>query len=225
MALTKRYTGGRYRFRQGKVARLERDMRKVKKTLGEVEQKFVVTQLDDAVVSAAGAVTAQMFVIPEGDGNNDRQGRRVQLKHIEMIFQLDLPTTSNPGNTSDILRIIILQDKQANGALPAVNDIIAGTNIVNFKNLEEDDRFRFLLDRKLSINCLSGSFDGTNDQFGKATKNFQWKKRINIPILYDDSVTTGAIASITSNNVCAMYISESGLVGLTARVRFRYTDM
>ncbi len=217
------YGNGGYRNNNG-WNKVKRDIRQLKRVASTHEYKFVSTSIDDAVIATGGTVQTQLFTIAQGDGRGNREGRKITLTSIQCRFILSLPPTNMHTETSELMRIIILHDKQANGALPAVLDILLTAGVQSFKNLEQTQRFRTLLDRTMTVTSQTGAWDGTNPEFGEDIIFFDWYKKLNIPIMYDNSLTTGVIATIVSNNIVALYISRTGIGAIEGQFQFRYLD-
>lgn len=203
------------------VRALRRDVNQLK---ANIDTKFFDSTVDDAVVSATGQVNTQIFVIPDGNAQREKDGLKIIIKSIQIRFQLNLPSTTTVADARDICRFILLKDSQANGALPAVTVILEQADIQSFKNLEQSSRFITLMDKTVYINSMGGFGDGTTNATLPSTKSFQYFKKMNLPIIYNDSATTGAIGTIVTNNLILLYISESGKCGVKAKVRVRYTD-
>ncbi len=102
--------------------------------------------------------------------------------------------------------------------------IVVFADIQDQKNLDNSKRFTTLLDRTISINSMGGFGGDTTVAMLPVSKSFQYFKRMNMPVIYNDSATTGAIATINSNNLVLMYISEKGKCGVKGKLRVRYMD-
>ncbi len=190
------------------------------------EMKFHDVTVDDGVVAASMNVQTALLVIPEGNGESDRVGRKVTIKRIGWRYEVLLPTTAVAADTSDVVRVMMILDKQANGALPTNTIVLEDDDYQSFNNLANSKRFRILMDKSYSINCGSGSGRGTTDtlSYGDQVITAQWHKKCSIPIEYDNSATTGVITSIRSNNIFVIVGSKSGVAGFRSKVRVRYTD-
>ncbi len=190
------------------------------------EMKFHDVTIDDVIVAATMNVQAALLTIPEGNGESERIGRKITIKKIGWRYECRIPTTATAANTSDTIRVMMVLDKQANGALAANTDLLENDDYQSFNNLANSQRFRILMDRSYSMHCPSGSGRGTTDtlSYGEDILSAQWHKKCNIPIEYDNSATSGVITSIRSNNIFIIVGSKSGLGGFASQVRIRYTD-
>ncbi len=217
---TKKTTNGNnYNSR---LKKLESELRGVKQKTNQIEYKFADEEKNDSVVLSGGEVQNQIFVVPTGDTDQSRDGKKITITSIFIRFQFTLPSNLSFGDTFDTLRVILLIDKQANGALPAVSQILESPDIQGFRNLDETHRFRTLLDRTWNVVSKSGAFNGSVTHFGGDIINYQFYKKLNLPILYNDD--SGLIATITSNNIVMMFISNSQLGGIKSNIRIRYLD-
>ncbi len=230
------YMQGRHRTRRfkrinigtGDGSKLFRLAKKNRRDISQLKSnhdwKFKDTAVDDAVVSAIGTVQNQVFVIGDGDTANQKDGLKITIKKVSCRFQFNLPTSADINATADILRIMLLKDKQANSALPAVLDILTDADVQAFREPPNKRRFSVLIDKTIHLNAVAGSGDGTTNKTFEHTLAWNYHKFMNFPIYYNNSVSTGAIAQINSNNLVMLYISEAGLCGVRCNLRVEYTD-
>ncbi len=185
--------------------------------------------VDDAVVATGGTIAEDsILTIPEGNGQSERNGRKITVKSLHMRYDLLLPSTATVGSTSDAVRVIVYLDKQTNGAAAVVADLLNVADWQSFRNLGNTGRFQILMDKQAVMNATAGSGRGTTDtlSYSENEKAFFWNKSgLNIPIIYDDSATTGAIGSMCCNNIGILTISKAGLAAFGSRIRVRYTDI
>ncbi len=195
-------------------------------TSSRPEMKFHDVTVDDGVVAASMNVQTALLVIPEGNGESDRIGRKITIKKLGWRYEVLLPTTATAADTSDVVRVMMVLDKQANGALGVNTAVLEDDDYQSFNNLANSQRFRILMDKSYSIASKSGSGRGTTDtlSYGDAVITAQWHKNCNIPIEYDNSATTGVITTIRSNNLFVIVGSKSGVAGFRSKLRVRYTD-
>ncbi len=219
------------RYRRKPLASKYRSSRLAKKNQSAIrainlntDLKFKDVIIDDAVISTTGDVQAQIFTIGNGDTSNQKDGLKIVIKQIAIRFQIELPATTNKDAGADIVRMMLLKDKQANTALPAVNDILVGTDIQQHLQPANTRRFTVMFDKTIAINALA-SF-GTTGTGTTVIRQISWqyKKNLNYPIYYNNAVTTGTIAQITSNNLVMLFISEKGFCGIKSLVRVHYID-
>lgn len=184
------------------------------------ELKFLDHAIDDAVVASAGAIlvatggsAGTLNAISQGTGQTQRDGRKCTVKQINWKYELTLPASATSG---DVVRVMLVLDKQCNGATAAVTDILASADYQAFNNLANSGRFRTLMDRTYAINATAG-IAGTI-----VTEVIQdsFYHKCNIPLEF--SSTNGVITEVRSNNITGLVISQSGVAGMVGNLRLRF---
>lgn len=166
-----------------------------KKSSGE-ELKFFDTALS-FTCDATGEVpaTGQLALIPQGDTESTRDGRKATIKSIWIRGQLNfVPSTA--ATAAGVVYISVVQDKQCNGAAAAITDVFSSNGMAeNFPNLNNKDRFKILKKIVVPMNSQAG----VTTAFNNLMLPVDWYKKVDIPM--DWSSTTGAITEIRSNNI------------------------
>ncbi len=185
------------------------------------ELKFHDIAVNDAVIAAGGTiVVSSCNLIAQGDGESQRIGRKVTIKSINWRYSIQIETaTSNVGD--DIIRLVLYQDKQANGATSAVLGVYEDNDYQTFRNLTNKGRFRILMDRTYALNTVAGSGNGTNSRQFSAGIQGTFFKKCNIPVEF--SAGAGALTEITSNNIGVIAFSRTGRCELQSAMRIRFT--
>lgn len=127
-----------------------------------ISRGFEVKSLDLTVsttIDTTGSVQA-LNLIRSGASFFNRIGRRIEMKSLMVKLQISPLRTMG---TNDYVRIVVVYDRQTNGAAPAVADIIqdtdqAGansTNIFTDINLNNRDRFLIFMDKRISLPSLT----------------------------------------------------------------------
>ncbi len=162
--------------------------------------------------------------IAQGVTESARIGRKCTVKSINWRFEILLATTAVAANTSDIARIIVYLDKQANGATAAVTDILESADYQSFNNLTNKGRFFTLMDRTYALSASAGSGRGTADtlSYGEVQVQDSFFKKLTVPIEF--SAGTGAIGEIRSNNIGILAIAKAGVTVFRSKMRIRFTD-
>lgn len=188
------------------------------------ESKFFETNVDDSVIAANFNIEGSMNLIPQGVTENTRVGRRCTVTHIGMRLTVNLPTTATAADTTDIIRILLILDKQCNGSNAAVTQLLENDNYQSFNSLANSGRFRTLWDKTISISAAAGSGRGSTDtlSYGAVSKALTFFKDVNIPIEFNAG--TGAITEVRSNNILLYYGSKQGVAGIDGEVRIRFVD-
>ncbi len=188
------------------------------------ELKFHDLDIDDATVASGGTIVEDSCnTISQGVGESNRVGRKCTIKSINWRYLVNIPTQAGAdGSNSDIVRVVLYLDKQANGAAAGVTDIFESDDFQSFRNLSNTSRFQILMDRTHDINVQALAGDGAANDSGDKFISGTFFKKCNIPIEY--SSTTGAITEVRSNNIGVMVFGTQGLAGLGSKMRLRFSD-
>ncbi len=187
-------------------------VRKLEKKTSAIESKF--SDLTSAVITipSALAIIQPVHLIQQGDQASQRNGDSITLTSIQAKFLL---TTGTAGD-NNLVRFLVVHDKQCNGAVFAAADLFldaSAQDILNSPlNLDNKHRFRVLLDQYVQINDAG-------------VANHVWKmyKKLNMKIRYD--ATAGAITDVTSNNIYVCFVGDVlGLGDIQGITRLRYLD-
>ncbi len=200
---------------------------------GGGELKFHDIDWDEAAADfSAGVIsnTSSLVLIGQGVTESTRIGRKCVIRSIGWRAQLERQAVSSTGiAASEVIRLIIVQDKQANGAAPTVTGtggLLESANFQSFNNLNNKSRFRVLYDKTFTLNTLAAAGDGTANDSGAVQRSFSFFKDVNIPMEYSGTANPSVIGEVRTNNVFGIMISESGnsTVALDSKFRFRFSD-
>ena len=191
-----------------------------------VENKFLDTANTSGIIPNGSLFMPSLNVIPQGDGESNRDGRKVTVKSVHY----HLTATSLLASTvTSRVRVMVILDKQCNGAVISPGLILQTTQINSFRSMENIERFTILSDRIVDLPVSAvGSFDpatGITNQLVPTSKRVSFSKSCNIPVNFDNTATTGVIATIRSNNLCILAFSEAQNVTLGGYARIRFTDL
>ncbi len=186
------------------------------------ELKFHDVDTNDAVVATGGFVDAALITIAEGTTETSRIGRKITIKSINWRFNMELPAATSSSGSYDSIRVLLVLDKQCNGAAANILQVWETADYQSFNNLANKDRFRTLMDRTYDVYGSGLGGDGTTIDTGIGGESDSFFKKCNIPINYDSN--TGAITEIRSNNLVLILISSNGLIGFDGKMRIRYGD-
>lgn len=239
-----RMPGARRRLRfgtpstKGSIVR-PRKRQRVSRRLGRTggftgQLKYVDYEYDAAIVSTLAGSEADpgtalsLNAVAVGDGANTRDALKTTaiscLIKGEIFFNAE--TQANPEG-SHAVRIIVLQDRQTNGAqMAAENAFVDPTNtdldIHALKNLEYNYRFRILKDFIIHRPDATAVWNGTNSVTGEAIIPFVcWVPCKGMATHYNN--TTAAIGSISDNSLHVVAIATTGTsASLKYLSRFRF---
>lgn len=179
------------------------------------ELKFLDTS-SSTIFAAAGAVNTNLNILPTGTGESARIGRKVVIKSIHIRGDI-IHNPSGLTNASNLVRIIVIQDQQANGATFTVTDYLTAAQVLSHRNLANIDRFKMLGDYTVAITAQSG--DSASP--AEVRRKYKFYKRCNIPIEF--SGVAGTITEQRSNSLAILMIADTGVVttfSYTARIRY-----
>lgn len=194
-----------------------------KRFVPKPEKKFF-DSTDTITVPTAGDVNASLNLITEGNGDNDRVGRKIVADKLYIKGKLELAGQTDPDNACSVVRVIVYIDKQSNGATAAVTDILASASWKAYRNLTNVERFVILHDETIEMAASAGGWygSGLGGSFCNV-KCFNWGLDCRqTPLLFDAS--TGAITDLTSANIGVLAISSKATVGLDYTARLRFWD-
>lgn len=187
-----------------------------KNTVGtgsEIKNFDNVQVLATAVGAATWTLTAGNLLnqVPQGSTEVTHVGRKYTLKKLTVRWTAFLSTTTVFGAN---VRIKVFYDKQANGNIPAVLDVMAQDSFFSHNNLANADRFITIADIITPPMSTSGDF----------TCSGNFTKKLSLDVI--TSGATGTVASIATGSVYLM-ICQSGEataaalgVNYTSRLRF-----
>jgi hypothetical protein len=192
-----------------------------------VEMKFHDVDVDDAAVATNGSIlnSGSVNLIAQGVTESTRVGRKAVIRSINWRWNLKKAATTAGSNASESVRLILYLDKQCNGATAAVTDILESDNYQSFNNLANKGRFKILMDKEITMNCMAGGGDGTTEDYGSVERNGSYFKKCMIPLEF--SSTTGALTEIRSNNLGVLILSKNGTSTapvFDSKMRLRFTD-
>lgn len=145
-------------------------------------------------------------IIPNGSSATTRVGRKVVLKSLLVRW---VAATSTPDVP---IRVLVIYDKNPDGSLPLIADVLSFDSFNAPMNLGNTDRFVILSDE------ITPTITGTpgTQKCGKLYK------KLNLPEMFLSS--TGVVADISTGAIyimCSLFPGGVGQgIGYTARVRF-----
>lgn len=164
------------------------------------------------VLDTTGAVTL-VNGCARGDDINERTGRKITMRSIQLKFEAVVTATTGIDNTC---RVMLVYDKQTNGAAPTIANILATSNPAALRNLENRSRFVCLFDRFFHLNDA--------DESG-SRRSFQFYRKCRLPVTFNNGdagtvadITTGSLYLLTLGSVVAG--NTAGQISGYCRVRY-----
>lgn len=184
-----------------------------------MEWKTIDVSAADQAIPTAGSMTL-LNGVGQGVDLDDRVGRIVDLQQLVLrLFFFPDPTTTAP--TGDVLRALVVFDRQSNSATPAVTDVLSAASFASPNNLNNRERFIILSDNFIPT-------ESTEYTMGAVTGG---SPKAHVLEIYRDIDTfttfsgTGAdIASIQTGSLFLLLISANASYTCTINSRVRFTD-
>lgn len=174
------------------------------------EQKYV----DIAVAKTNVHSDAPLFILCNGvtqnTSINGRIANRIWVKTLSLNFSA-IAQSAIGGDDELILRCLVVVDKQANGAILTLGDLLnnGGTPTERwkaFKRIEFTRRFRIVKDTLLNLNPTNGGGDFNRQLLKKVHLTF---KR---PVVTEYTATGNGITAIESNSMYVIFITNQDAV-------------
>lgn len=184
------------------------------------ELKFLDTVVTLGNVATAGTLSTTLCAVPQDDSASGRDGRQITIKKISYHGQL---TTDGTALNQERIRIVVVQDKQTNGALGTVLNVLQTADANSFRNLENIHRFNVLKDFEVPMPPKTVNTAATTAMAQLIPIKFSLN--CNIIVDYDSSASTGVVSTQRSNGIFMFAISGgSATADIAGICRIRYAD-
>jgi len=168
--------------------------------------------------NTSGSGPTLIATIPQGASVNQRIGKKIMLKSIQIRGSAVAAATA----TTNDCAMLIIYDRRPTGALPAITDILVSANSIAFNNDANSGRFKIL--RRVDF-TLAGNPTTMTENF---TRNMDDYIKVNLPVEYQ-AAGTGAIGDISAG---ALYVVTVGnqaagtaAASTTLAFRTRFVDV
>jgi hypothetical protein len=176
--------------------------------------------------SAGGGSVTLLNPLSRGTDVNQRIGQTVRFTGLSMRFAF-----ANTHAETIWLRYLLVKDAAPNGVVASVSDILTGTNVQDFRNLDYTGRFKILEDKVLTLAYADGTvgypgsgFNAVHVDLEQMTKNAKKDK--------DKNETNyglgnaGTIADISQNAYYLVLLASAATNNVTFSMqsRMRYVD-
>lgn len=203
-----------------------------------VDSSFGTTSAPVSVTSGAVAGMQLLNGLKLGTSAFQRIGNKIAMKSLYWSLAFGLSAVdSDPTVDVAVLnvpvRMMVVYDKQTNGALPVGSDLLTNvTGVDNTtaraidvnspNNLNNKDRFVVVADKRF---ILSSN--------GSSARHIKKYKRLNTSVSYKSGATVGNVTDITSGGLYLYFFADADLatatdpapsVWITGDVRLRYQD-
>ena len=162
-----------------------------------------------------------MITIPRGDQPNQRNGRKIMIRDVDLRIgcQIDRNSITGVANLANLVagdsswRIVMYIDTQCNQAVAPITEVFEMTTsnehpIDSFNNLNTEGRFKILWDKQFTLKAGqnahvvddAGDSSQTVVMFDGAQVEFHKHFKLNLPVVYRDS-DEGDLNDIKTNNI------------------------
>lgn len=122
------------------------------------ETKYIDTNITDDINDVGQFLCLNSCA--RGDDNDEREGRRITMRSLQVNFQLRTVADESLVNAC---RFMIVLDKEGQGTIPTVGDIISSTTLQEFPNTNNLRRFSILYDKHITIGTAATDTDARED--------------------------------------------------------------
>jgi len=174
--------------------------RPVQSRLSIAELKDITTRSLAVLPPLASATSCTPFLlngVSQGVTPTTRVGRRLTMRSLYIRWFLQLASTTTGGSP---VRMLVVYDKQTNGAAPAVTDIVLTDELTSPMNLSNSKRFMALCDQTWECIGTGGPQSLVFSKFIKMNKTMEF-----------NNGNAGTVADITSGSIYVLCWSGNGL--------------
>lgn len=177
-----------------------------------IERKSIDTAfVDNAVLipaTNAFSIATLLNGVAQGTDVFQRVGRKCLFKSLQ--YRIEFTAANGATPATQPLRVLVVYDRQPNGALATNADVLAAQTFVGNNNLGNADRF-------VTISDVVHGEDSQTPVTGKV------HRKMALETIY--GLTTGVIGAISSGAIL-VFFAQAGSANITfnAQFRLRYTD-
>lgn len=180
---------------------------------------------DSTDCTTAGVYNYQSICkVPQGTAANNRVGRKILIDKINLRCIVNWPGQTDLAKMTGIVRLMLVWDKQPNGAVPTVGTHLTANGVTDYNNLLYADRFTVLMDERIEFNQSNAVLTGPT--YSSASQEYfrEYYIDCHIPIHY--SSTTGALTELISGNIFLYSVCDTNVTAVVdADARIRFHDL
>lgn len=178
-----------------------------------------------ALTAGATAPMGSLVMMAQGLTASTRVGQSITVRSVQLSLSFNTEQFIGVVNSA-IIRVVLVLDTQANGAVANETDIFANASDVNsLRTIGEVHRFKILMDRKLVANAPGLAWNGSAEVSSSLHKTLKFYKKMKTKIHY--TLNAGNITDVSQNNI-SLFIYSDVILPLTrvsGTARIRYTDL
>lgn len=190
------------------------------------------------------AVFTLLNGVQEGAGFNNRVGRKIMMRSVRITGNVFFEGGGAGNSSNDYVRIMIVYDRQPNGAVPAIADILASQNDTTTVdstawanlNMNNAERFYVIRDKRIALQNFNGgalsagTVNSTLQTLTESSTNIDmFVKLKGLETHFKSSSNPAVVADIASGSLYLITygINSAANAGwaFTSTSRVRYHDM
>lgn len=184
-------------------------LRKVNRINRDADKKYIDYELG---TDTPGTTATLQFITPLQQGNSDitRIGDTISPKSVCINGEV----WAHAGVNFDIMRVMLIQDRENRGALPSATDILAVGDTRSHRNLVYSKRFKVLRDRHFTL-----------DPSGMTVKSWKWYVPLFKAMKYGSN--NGDVTDARENSLFVLYVAKDNTANkstISFKSRVIYTD-
>lgn len=148
--------------------------------------------------------------LSQGNSSTTRVGDKVKFKRLFIRGEVVI----NSAGSAVVVRLMVVRDRQPNGAIFGITDLLVADSTIDLNNLKYGKRFKVYMDKKIPL-----SINGN--------RVAQFKKYIPLNFETDYSLgTAGTVADISKNSLYFILMStdNTNKPTVTYNRRLRFID-
>lgn len=191
-------------------------------------------------INTTGTISA-VNLIQVGSSMFNRIGRKIEMRSIRLVCNIDTLNVTRATTSTELARIMVIYDRQTNGANPSMADFLQDTdqtganttNVFSGLNMNNRERFVTLIDKKITIpqaTCTAGVLTNvfpqsdvipaTIDEFRRLRGLTTHYKADSNPAVIGDVATGGLFVLSFGQRIAGQELFE-----YTWDVRLKYVDV
>lgn len=211
-----------------------------------IETKAIDTRgLNQAVT--ANASFNLLNGLNQGSNSYQRSGRKINVKSIHVVGNLNDVGASSAGYTNDYIRVVILYDKQCDAAAPTWANIFADVDkggsvtadAYSDRNLDNSDRFIVLRDMRYKLgphgtSAAAPNLANAQEESAQTMCKWIFNEFIKLPgdglpVQYQATTNVGDITDIQTGSILLVHQGSNTAANSTTNIwwkcRVRFVDL
>ncbi len=182
----------------------------IKGVIGQaLEQKRYVVASTGLTTSAAGTVSPITQGIIQGDTVSTRDGNQIVVHQVVFRHQLIASAASLVAQ-----RVIVFSDTMADGATPAVADVLDSASFITGYNVAnaQERRFHIIHDQFVTSSSTGQNFNAMHT----------WTFKLNKKVTYN--AATNVAGANGRNSLFVLFIADSAIASYGLSYEVKFTD-